>query len=149
VDISELPAVGGSESTSEDRRAREAAGFRLVSGSEADGLAQEPARVEPAVATETVSPQTLYGHAPDYSWVRGKLEHSQIDGRWKLRYIPIDGQTDEYGGSVVVSDPAALSGYERGEHLELRGEVADSDAEGGFAPLYEVAEVERLSGSFR
>jgi len=149
VDISELPAVGGSESASEDRRAGEAAGFRLVSGSEGKGLAEEPARVEPAVAAETVSPQSLYGHAADYSWVRGKLEHSQIDGRWKLRYIPIDGQTDEYGGSVVVSDPAVLSGCERGEHLELRGEVAGSGAEDGFAPLYEVAEVERLDGSLR
>jgi len=147
ADISELPAVGGSESASEDRRGGEAAGFRLVSGSEGDGLAEESARVEPAVATETVSPPSRYGHAADYSWVRGKLEHSQIDGRWKLRYIPIDGQTDEYGGSVVVSDPAVLSGCERGEHLELRGEVAGSDAEDGFAPLYEVAEVERLGES--
>jgi len=63
ADISELPAVGGSESASEDRRGGEAAGFRLVSGSEGEGLA-EPARVEPAVATETVSPQSRYGHCP-------------------------------------------------------------------------------------
>jgi len=42
-----------------------------------------------------------------------------------------------------------LSGCERGEHLELRGEVGGSDAEDGFAPLYEVAEVERLDGSLR
>lgn len=147
VDISELPAVGGSKSASEDRRGGAARGFRLVSGADGEGRGDKSMRVDPAVASETVSPQPLYGHAPDYSWVRGKLEYSQIDDRWKLRYIPIDGQTDEYGGSVVVSDPAVLSGCERGEHIELRGEVAGSDAEGGFAPLYEVAEVVRLDGS--
>jgi len=147
VDISELPPVGGSRSASQQRRDGDPAGFRLVSASEEEGRAGESARVEPAVATQAVSPQSLYGHADDYSWVRGKLEHSQLDGRWKLRYIPIDGQTDEYGGSVVVSDPAVLSGCERGQFIELRGEVAAADPDDGFAPLYEVAKVERLGQS--
>jgi len=149
VDISELPPAGSADSASGGRGADATGGFRLVSASGGGNSGSEPAGVTTAAAAEAVSPRSHYGHGPDYSWVHGKLEHSQIDGRWKLRYIPVDGQTDRYGGSVVVADPSVLSGYERGEYLELRGRLAASDPEGGYAPLYEVAEVERLRGSFR
>ncbi len=141
VDISELPASNAQSSAAVPSEVAEPA-FRLVSAVE--DAAQDSGRVVQASATEPAAPRSLYGHAPDYSWVRGKLEHSQVDGRWKLRYIPVDGKTDDYGGSVVVADASVLSGYERGEFLELRGRIGEAGEEGAFAPRFEVDEVARL-----
>jgi hypothetical protein len=95
------------------------------------------------VASAGFTAPSDYGYDPDYRWVRGKLEYSQIDRKWKLRYIPIDGETDAFGGSVVLSDAAKLEGCQRGDFLLVRGKPADEEAPKGFAPVYEVAEVER------
>ncbi len=90
------------------------------------------------------TPQPNYGHDPDYKFLRGKLEYSQIDRRWKLRYIPIDGRTDRYGGSVVLPDTSLLSGCERGDFIEVRGQIGRHDPKKGFAPTYQADEVKRL-----
>jgi hypothetical protein len=84
-----------------------------------------------------------YGFDPSYAWLRGRLEYSQVDHRWKLRYIPVDGNTDQYGGSVIIANEAALAGCEQGEFATIRGRVTGG-GEHGFAPLYEVAALERL-----
>jgi hypothetical protein len=78
--------------------------------------------------------------------LHGKLEYSQADRRWKLRYIPIDSEMDGYGGSVVLSNEAALAGFERGDMVEVRGKVKPQDPpQRGFSPLYEVTEIQRLT----
>lgn len=136
VNIVDLPKVGGST----------ASGFRIVSGTDADtastpvvaAVSQEPAgQFAPAAGS--------YGFDPSYAWLRGKLEYSQIDRRWKLRYIPVDGTTDQYGGSVVIANEAALAGAERGDFVAVRGRVTGTEEGQGFAPLYEVTALERLS----
>jgi hypothetical protein len=127
------------------RRSQPAAsGFRLVSATDPSG---QQGAVVAAVAHEPAAdfaPQARYEFDPSYSWLRGRLEYSQVDGRWKLRYIPVDGKTDQYGGSVVIADEAKLAGCERGDFVEVRGSVAGQDAESAFAPVYEVAELKRL-----
>ena len=78
--------------------------------------------------------------------MRGRLEYSEIDRRWKLRYIPIDGATDEFGGSVVLSDAARLAGYERGQFVEVHGNLGRpaADEDRGYAPEFQIREVKRL-----
>jgi len=124
---------------------KEAGGFRLVSGTEEPEVVGKAAPKEdsPVVAAKYTS-QANYGHAADYAWLRGRLEHSQVDGQWKLRYIPIGGTTDEYGGSVVLSDPAMLSGCERGDFIEVRGKMRKADLTKGRSPIYDIAGVERF-----
>ncbi|MDZ7617026.1 MAG: hypothetical protein U1E05_08480, partial [Patescibacteria group bacterium] len=91
VNIVDLPRVASSGAT----------GIRTV-GAEEDRAANP---VVPAVAEQPVGqfgpPAGQYGFDPSYAWLRGRLEYSQVDRRWKLRYIPVDGNTDQYGGSVV------------------------------------------------
>jgi len=88
-----------------------------------------------------------YGYDRQYTRLKGKLEYSQIDHKWKLRYIPIDGNTDSHGGSVVISDSTLLSGCERGDFVEIWGSLAKQAKKGPeFAPLYNVSQV-RLLGS--
>lgn len=82
-----------------------------------------------------------YGYDPDYTWLRGKLEYSQRDRRWKLRYIPVDGSTDRYGGSVVLTNPQQLDGFEPGEFVEIEGTLAGSVGREPFAPGYRVERV--------
>lgn len=151
VEITDLPKAGSLNTASRPESASGPGGVRLVSGTEgpddsgevtaAGGSAGAPGD---GTAAAEFAPQGTYGHDPEYRWLRGKLEYSQIDRRWKLRYIPIDGATDEFGGSVVLPDPKLLAGCERGDFVEVRGKLGQRDEKKGFAPSYEAAEVKRL-----
>ncbi|HBO43310.1 MAG TPA: hypothetical protein DD670_05135 [Planctomycetaceae bacterium] len=82
-----------------------------------------------------------YEHDPEYAWLRGRLEYSEVDRRWKLRYIPINDETDQFGGSVVLADSSLLSGLQKGDFVEVRGRlVTDEAGQWGYAPVYEVAQ---------
>jgi len=64
---------------------------------------------QPAQRTRSVA-RSRYRYSQDYSHLQGQLEYSAATKNWKIRYIPIDGETDEFGGSVVVLNPQALGG---------------------------------------
>ncbi len=155
VDIMDLPKAG-ERSISGISPASGGSGFRMVAAtapSEASSGESDSGKVAPAVASSVskagagaaaFAPPSHYSYDPDYQWLRGKLEYSQIDRRWKLRYIPLDGETDEFGGSVVLPDASLLSGCERGDFVELRGQLGRRNPKKGFAPTYQVADVKRL-----
>ncbi len=90
------------------------------------------------------APVGSYGHDPQYGWLRGTLEYSQIDRQWRLRYIRPDAETDQFGGYVVLPDSSLLSGCERGDFLEVRGKLGIQDARPGRAPTYQATEVHKL-----
>jgi hypothetical protein len=96
----------------------------------------------PAATTGTNStPESAdaYSHHTNYSWLRGKLEYSNAGKRWKLRYIPIDGQTDQYGGSVVLPNSPLLENFRPGEMVTAEGSIGTVPAEHGrFSPLFEL-----------
>lgn len=88
-----------------------------------------------------------YDFDAGYRRLRGKLEYSEATRRWKLRYIPADGATDDFGGSVVIDDSSCLSGFERGDFVEAHGEVVSAaDDARGFAPNFSVTRIARLAG---
>lgn len=95
------------------------------------------------------APRDAYGHDPQYRWLKGKLEYSQSSGRWKLRYIPVDGTTDDYGGSVELPDANRLGGLQPGDLVTVEGRVTGNAATsshangksvgtGSFAPSYAI-----------
>ncbi len=130
IDIMDLPPSRTSASTTDSN------GVRLASAS-------RKARSTPTA--DSFISSARYGHDPDYRWLKGKLEYSQIDQSWKLRYIPVEGETDDYGGSVVLDEKSLGSGLERGHFVEVQGRVAaGAEPERGYAPAYEVAELKRL-----
>jgi hypothetical protein len=151
IDITELPEAGSTTTSATTEEVVGSHGIRLAS-------ATEEIR-SPQTATQTrgvgrssptggrskgLSPQARYAHDPDYRWLRGRLEHSQFD-RWKLRYIPIDGATDDFGGSVVLRSTPLLSGYERGDFVEIRGNLGQRTRDrGGFAPEFEILDIRTL-----
>jgi len=86
----------------------------------------------------------LYGYDPQYRSLQGRLEYSESEHRWKLRYIPIDGQTDKYGGSVVLPDSPQLNGFEPGDFAAVKGIVGKKDPRSrGFAPDYQLQQITR------
>ena len=149
----DLPPAG---STSGTQSAAGSGGVRLASGTEE--LSGSVARTTPLRRGSTTttggdrvdsfSPRARYAHDPEYGWLKGKLEYSQIDRCWKLRYIPIDGTTDQFGGSVVLSDTSLLGGYERGDFVEVHGTLGRTASDHqGYAPNFEIRQIERL-GSY-
>ncbi len=84
-----------------------------------------------------------FGHTPDYRTLRGRLEYSNSQRQWKLRYIPIDGQTDRYGGSVILVHSPALNDLKPGELVEVQGTLVDGASAGGFAPHYAIGKITR------
>jgi hypothetical protein len=103
--------------------------------------------VKKATATSVRSDQddARYLRTSDLRKLRGRLEYSETTGQWKLRYIPIDGKTDDNGGSVLVSDGALLEGYANGEFVEVVGNVADTTKPAGqFAPFYALERIKPL-----
>jgi hypothetical protein len=161
VEITDLPRAGRLTSATRPPAASAGNGVRPVSGTKRP---DDSAAVTAAVGFSAATPgrtsaaeftaRENYGHDPDYRWLRGKLEYSQIDRRWKLRYIPIDGTaidgtTDDFGGSVVLPDEKRLAGCERGDFVEVRGQLGKKAPNSDFSPTYEVAEVKRLGPAAR
>ena len=150
VDIMDLPPAG---STSRRRSSAQSSGIRLVSATEELGASSSARSPVGSISTTTTggigvdssSSRARYGYDPQYRWLRGRLEYSGIDHRWKLRYIPVEGTTDDYGGSVVLSDVSRLSGYERGEFVEVRGALGNpAEDDLGYAPEFQIHQIERL-----
>jgi hypothetical protein len=152
IEITDLPPVGGATSAARSQSASGGSGVRLASGIQQPDVSAGVAAAV-AVSGETTggtpaaesAPRAGYGYDPEYHWLRGKLEYSQIDRRWKLRYIPVEGDTDQFGGSVVLPDAKVLAGCERGDFIEVRGQVDQQNTKNGYAPTYKVVEVKGLS----
>jgi hypothetical protein len=89
----------------------------------------------------------LFGHHEQYLWLRGQLEYSATDKRWKLRYIPHDaaeGRMDNYGGSVVLIAGETLNNFSPGDFVMVQGRLGEQGADKGYAPLYHVQQVSPL-----
>jgi hypothetical protein len=89
------------------------------------------------------APSADYAHSADYQTLRGKLEYSASLRQWKLRYIPIDGRTDAYGGSVILPESSDLSTFKSGDLVEVRGSLPAARISYGFAPHYTPSSIKR------
>ena len=153
VDIMDLPPAGSSTPYRGSQSTAGAGDVQLVSATEetdgpATGSPRDP-RSSPAPtagsSAASTPPPSLYGHDPNYAWLRGKLEYSQLERGWRLRYVPAEGQADQYGGSVVLSDAKLLAGYERGDFVEVLGKLTPAaSADRASAPSYAITQIKRL-----
>ncbi len=135
----------------------------FVSNNPAANVAQAPRVLSPASPTPTLaslpanasqpkpaagSPndlsRTSFGYDPQYRWLKGKLEYSQSTRIWRLRYIPPDGATDSYGGSVILNDSAKLNGLNPGDFVVVQGNVGRAAAnQSSFAPPYDLLQIQK------
>lgn len=64
-----------------------------------------------------------YGASQDFSRLRGKLEYSPEDDRWRLRYTPPDASADKYDGTVVLERSPLLNGVIGGDFIVVEGSL--------------------------
>jgi len=74
-----------------------------------------------------------YGHSQDYAQLRGQLEYVAKDRVWKLRYIPIHGQQDAYGGQFTLSEGAKLEAFQAGDYVTVEGSPTKENSAAGRA----------------
>jgi hypothetical protein len=104
------------------------------------------ARPAPAAASTAANESAGgYGYDPQYHWLKGKLEYSESSRSWRLRYIPPDGNTDGYGGSVVLANNSQLAGLQPGDAVIAQGALgAGGASQGSFAPQYNLQHIQKL-----
>lgn len=113
-----------------------------------DELAREDGFSPDGRAPPAAAVVERFAFDPRYEWLRGRLEYSHSRRQWKLRYIPIDGQTDRYGGSVVIANPGALDDARPGDLFEVHGTlVGDAKPARGFSPGYQLSAATKLSSA--
>jgi hypothetical protein len=89
-----------------------------------------------------VTAAACFGHAPDYSWLRGRVEFSRLSKGWRLRYASVD-EDDRFGGSVSLAEGIHLHSLKEGDLVEVHGRLADPGADGA-SPFYLVSSLARL-----
>jgi hypothetical protein len=78
-----------------------------------------------------------YGHAPDYTWVRGEVRHTRKG--WHLRYASLD-EIDAHGGSVTLADDPRLCDLKEGDIVQVKGRLQNPSSRTG-SPLYDVSDI--------
>ena len=92
----------------------------------------------PASASAVVSGKgpsdrgATYGYDANYAWLQGQLEYSDATKQWKLRYVPVSGPTDKYGGSVVLAPSPALAGLQGRRFRIGQGKSCRQQPDTGF-----------------
>jgi hypothetical protein len=84
---------------------------------------EEPAKRR-SFADITADP--CFGHAPDYSWLRGELQFMAEEHAWRIRYASVD-EDDQYGGSMTLVDCGPMTNYSSGQKVRVGGHPNDSD----------------------
>jgi hypothetical protein len=138
------PKAAGSENKfyydrANSRPREQQAAFHGTSGS---GVQFAIGQTPTTGTSSTPDSSDSYSHHVAYTWLRGKLEYSTAAKRWKLRYIPIDGQTDQFGGSVILANSPLLENLRPGEMVTAEGSIGNSPAQSGsFSPLFELRSI--------
>ncbi|MBN2217117.1 MAG: hypothetical protein JW719_07055 [Pirellulales bacterium] len=148
VEIGDLPDVGtrAARTRRMDNQVQQASATVAMGGrtpqTNASGPSTQPSNTSGWSNANGSTPSLRYGHDPAYAWLRGRLEYSDVAKRWKLRYIPINGETDRFGGSVVLGETTLLADLEQGDFVEIRGRLLTGEnGHWGYAPVYEVAQL--------
>ncbi|MGI6419455.1 MAG: hemolysin D [Thermoguttaceae bacterium] len=70
----------------------------------------------------------LYGHGLNYGVLRGRLEHPEGSGVWRITYLHPESDKDEYGGKFQIHEAQVPWTCGDGDYVEVRGQVGDDRA---------------------
>src|SRR5262245_51840524 len=68
-----------------------------------------------------------FGHAPDYSWLIGRLEFLHVRNVWKVRYASLE-EEDRYGGSVTLIDTGPMTEFKSGQIVRVEGQLVNPES---------------------
>jgi hypothetical protein len=108
-----------------------------------DDESDSGAESRPRSSVRPGSPSTLE-HAPDYSWIQGRLEYSALSGGiWRVRYAPLSAD-DEHGGCVILESLPAGIPFRNGDMVYVEGRIVDRARRGPLPnPIYRVDAMNR------
>lgn len=142
VDIMDLPPAGAATIGSRSvQRVASSSGGKVIRASHSEPAAAPPTGTRPQADPFAAQ---RYAHSQGYKKLNGQLEYSLAERRWKLRYIPIDGDTDSYGGSVVLVGKLPDQ-FQAGDFVTVEGALAGGASPGEFAPAYQFEKIEPLA----
>ena len=147
VNITELPDADAT--TPADTRTASAGDMRWTSDKPTGGIpaAAPPGATMAGVQKMSFKADAPYGYDTSYQWLRGQLDYAPGNGGWRINYVPAYGERDRLGGSVAIANPQALTGLQRGDHVELRGQVLQRWMGGAMASVYQVASAQRITAA--
>jgi hypothetical protein len=86
-------------------------------------LVKQPVDFSNVKSEETaLKPGQKFGHASDYRWVAGVLDHHQKGGYWTIRYAEYSSD-DRWGGKVRLMNAENLKDYQNGDFVVVDGEL--------------------------
>jgi hypothetical protein len=97
-------------------------------------------RAQPATARKSyvdLSASPCFAHAPDYSWIIGKVEYSTIAKEWRIRYAGVE-ETERYGGRLSLIENHQVGLLRDGLHVQVRGYIVNRDNAGNGPTFYRV-----------
>ena len=65
-----------------------------------------------------------FGHAPDHSWLAGRLERDGANDHWFIRYTD-PGERDPFGGRLELLGTGPMAGFREGQAVRAEGELVD------------------------
>ena len=96
----------------------------------------------PVAPTKEVADR--FGYDPQYGWLRGTLEQSPTTGQWNLRYVPQQGQADQFGGTLSIANPQVLGNLQNGEYVAVQGQLQMLQlGTGANVPTYSISVLQR------
>jgi hypothetical protein len=85
-----------------------------------------------------------FGHDPNYRWLVGTLDYSQIQRAWLLRYVSYEDD-DRYGGCVTLVGVPSSAALKKGKTVRVQGSLIDPDSR-QLRPAFQVDNI-RVAGS--
>jgi hypothetical protein len=81
----------------------------------------KPSGESKPVSETSPSTSLMYGHAADYSWIRGVLD-KHYRSAMNIRYCDLS-EEDAHGGKFVLEDDQSLASYRDGDIVWIEGEL--------------------------
>lgn len=97
----------------------------------------------PSLSEPSEEPQApitdRFGHDPNYRWLVGTLDYSQIQGAWLLRYMSYE-EDDRYGGCVTLVGAPSSAALKKGKTVRVEGSLIDPDSR-HLRPAFQVEKI--------
>jgi uncharacterized protein (TIGR03000 family) len=111
--------------------------------SEDPGTSDHPS--PPSPPGPSLSPPSTtahFGHDPNYHWLVGTLDYSQIQRAWLVRYAP-QREEDRHGGCVTLQGLGSMNNFHSGQRVLVEGRLVDEESE-KIRPPYRVESIRAL-----
>ncbi len=81
-----------------------------------------------------LSAAPCFAHAPDYTWIVGRVEYCNTKKEWRLRYASVD-ESDGFGGRVTLVQNQHVQLLAEGMYIQVHGHLVNP-ASAGSGPIF-------------